>query len=240
MSEKELITVAMIDYDKDFFENSLALFRKEKDIEVCVPYLWSDYRKETASTEAAANDILKYQPKVLILSQLIIKEAAARDLKSILNIRGKIPNTRVMIIFDQLDDEETALILIREGIRGFYLRSSGPSQIVPCVRALARGEVWMEASLIGRVIEEFSKLYMHVESLHPPTKGHEARLSLLSHREMEVLGLISKSYTNMDIGKKLFISEKTVKTHINNIFEKLGVRNRVEATLVLVRSGLTH
>jgi DNA-binding NarL/FixJ family response regulator len=57
---------------------------------------------------------------------------------------------------------------------------------------------------------------------------------------MEILGLVSKSYTNEAIGKTLFISEKTVKTHIKNIFEKLGVKNRVEATLVIVRSGLTH
>ena len=156
-----------------------------------------------------------------------------------MKIRDNLPNTRVVIIYDHYV-EESALIAIREGVRGLYLRSSGPSQIVSCVRAMARGEVWMEAPLIGRVIEEFSKLYKHVESLHPPTKSHEARLSLLSHREMEVLGLISKSYTNSDIGKTLFISEKTVKTHIKNIFEKLEVRNRVEATLVLVRSGLAH
>jgi hypothetical protein len=66
MSEKDLITVALIDYDKDFFENSLALLQKEKDIEVCVSYLQSDYRKETTSTEAAANDILKSCPVFLL------------------------------------------------------------------------------------------------------------------------------------------------------------------------------
>jgi two-component system NarL family response regulator len=239
MSEKELITVAIIDHDKDFFENSLALLRKEKDIEVCVSHLRSGPHNDPSNEAAVANVIFECQPKVLILSQMIIVEAAAKDLKSILQIRDKIPNTRVVITFDHYVDE-TALILIREGIRGLYLRSSGPSEIVSCVRALARGEVWMEASLVGRVIEEFSRLYKHVESLHPPTKSHDARLSLLGRREMEVLRLISKSYTNMDIGKKLFISEKTVKTHNNRIFEKLGVSNRVEATLVLVRSGLAH
>jgi DNA-binding NarL/FixJ family response regulator len=239
MSEKELITVAIIDHDKDFFANSLALLKKEKDIEVCVSYLWSDYRKEIASVEVAANDVCKCQPKVLILSQMIIREAAAKDLKFILQIRGKVPHTRIALIFDHYV-EESALIAIREGVRGFYLRRSGPSEIVSCVRAMAREEVWMEASLIGRTIEEFSRLYKHVESLQPATKGHEAKLSLLSPRELEVLGLISKSYTNADIGKALFISEKTVKTHIKNIFEKLGVRNRVEATLVIVRSGLAH
>jgi DNA-binding NarL/FixJ family response regulator len=145
----------------------------------------------------------------------------------------------VVIIYDHYV-EETALIAIREGVRGLYLRKTGPSQIVSCVRTIARGEVWMEPSLVGRVVEEFSRLYKHVDSLQPPTRSQEANLSLLSPREMEILGLVSKSYTNEAIGKTLFISEKTVKTHIKNIFEKLGVKNRVEATLVIVRSGLTH
>jgi two-component system NarL family response regulator len=239
MPEKELITVVLIDHDKDFFENSLALLQKEKDIEVCAAYLRSDFRKEPLISEEAVHNVYRCQPTVLIHSQMIIREEIAKDPKAVLKIRENIPHTRVVVVFDHYV-EETALIAIREGIRGLYLRSSGPAQIVRCVRALARGEVWMEASLVGRVVEAFSKLYKHVESLHPPTKSHEARLSLLSPREMEVLGLISKSYTNMDIGKKLFISEKTVKTHIKNIFEKLEVRNRVEATLVIVRSGLTH
>jgi NarL family two-component system response regulator LiaR len=170
---------------------------------------------------------------------MIMREALAKDFNTIMKIRANIPHTRTVITFDQYDDE-TVLIAIREGTRGFYLRNSEPSQIVSCVRAIARGGVWMEAHLIGRAVEEFSKLYKHVESLHPPTKIHDARLSLLSHREMEVLGLISKSYTNMAIGETLFISGKTVKTHIKNIFEKFGVRNRVEATFVFIRSGLNH
>jgi DNA-binding NarL/FixJ family response regulator len=118
------------------------------------------------------------------------------------------------------------------------MRKLGPSQIVSCVRTVARGEVWLEASLISRIVEEFSKLYRHVDSLQPPTRVHEARLSLLSPREKEILGLISESYTNDDIAKALFISEKTVKTHIRNIFEKTGLKNRAEAMLLVVRSGL--
>jgi two-component system NarL family response regulator len=239
MSQKELITVMIIDHDKDFFEKSLSLLRKEKDIRVCAAYLRPDVGKQSPISQEAANDICKFQPNVFINSHILMKEALAKDFKTVLKIRASVPHTQTVVTFDQLD-EETALISIRESVRGFYMRNLEPSQIVSCVRTLARGEVWMEAPLIGRVIEEFSRLYKHVDSLRPPTKGHEARLSLLSRREMEVLELVSKSYTNVDIGYKLFISEKTVKTHIKNIFEKLGVKNRVEATLVFVRSGLTH
>jgi two-component system NarL family response regulator len=238
MSEKELITVAIVDHDKDFFENSLALLRKEKDIEVRASYLRLDFH-EVAVSEAAANDVCESQPDVLIHSQMIIREAVAKNWKSVLTIRHHLPHTKIVLIYDHYN-EDSALVAIREGVRGLYLRSLGPSQILSCVRTIARGEVWMDASLISRVIDKFSKLYKHIDSLKPPTKNNEAKLSLLSQREMEILELVSKSYTNVDIGHKLFISEKTVKTHIKNIFEKLEVRNRVEATLVLIRRGLSR
>jgi len=239
MPEKELITVAFIDHDKNFFEKSLALLQQAKDIEVCVTALRPDIGKQAPVAQEVANKICKCHPNVFIHSQKLMREALAKDFETVMKIRANIPHTRSVVTFDQYD-EETALIAIREGLRGLYLRNSEPSRIVSCVRAVTRGDVWMEAPLIGRVVEEFSRLYKHVDSLRPPTKGQEAKLSLLSSREMEILGLISNSYMNADIGKALFISEKTVKTHIKNIFEKLGVRNRVEATLVVVRSGLTH
>jgi hypothetical protein len=84
MPEQEAITVAIIDHDKDFFQKSLALLQKEKDIDVCVKYLRVDYQKDDASAEAAANDVCKCQPRVLIHSQMIIRDAAARNLKHIL------------------------------------------------------------------------------------------------------------------------------------------------------------
>ncbi|MGD0275898.1 MAG: hypothetical protein ABSB79_07565 [Syntrophales bacterium] len=85
---------------------------------------------------------------------MINREALARDSKSVLRIRDNITHTRVVVIVDHYV-EESALIAILEGVRGLYLRISGPSKIVSCVRALARGEVWMKTPIIGRVIEEF-------------------------------------------------------------------------------------
>jgi DNA-binding NarL/FixJ family response regulator len=238
MSEHPATTIAIIDHNKDFLEESLILLRKDPGIQVCVSYLLTNFHKNLSVAEKAVDDIVSCQPRVLLLSQIILREAAALNLRSIMKIRDTVANMRTVIILDHFVDE-AALIAIREGIRGLYMRKIGPSQIVNCVHNVARGEVWLEARLISPLIEEFSKLYKHVDSLQPPTKGHKAKLPLLSQREMEIPGLISKSYTNADIAKTLFISEKTVKTHIKNIFEKTGVKNRVKATLLLVRSGLT-
>ena len=84
MSEKELITVAIIDHDKDFFENSLALLRQEKDIEVCVADLRPDIGKQAPVSQEVANDIYKCQPNVFITSHMLMREALAKDLKTIL------------------------------------------------------------------------------------------------------------------------------------------------------------
>jgi two-component system NarL family response regulator len=236
MPEQECITVAIIDHDKDFLENCLASLRKESDIEVCTSHLLTNILKDTAASEVG-KDIYRYQPKVILICQKVLREVAAVDLKMIFRMRDAFPQIRTVVTVEHYT-EEAAMILIHEGVRGLYRRELGPTQIVSCVRTVAKGDVWLDAYLIGRIVEEFSKLYKHIDSLRPPTKNHEAKLSLLSHREMEILRLIAKSYTNVDIGHRLFISEKTVKTHIKNIFEKLGVRNRVEAMLVLIRSGL--
>jgi len=237
MVKAQPVMVAIIDHDKDFLKNILTVLRKEKDIRVCASHVITNYVKESTVADSAANDVMLLEPKVLLISQMVLREAAAMNLEFVMHIRDRLEIMRTVISVDHYT-EETALIGIREGIRGLYMRKLGTSQIVSCVRAVAAGGIWFEPLMISRVFDEFSKLYKHIDSLQSPTKVNQERLSLLSPREMEILGLISNSCTNADIAKTLFISEETVRTHIRNMFEKTGVKNRVEAMLLLVRSGL--
>ena len=93
--------------------------------------------------------------------------------------------------------------------------------------------------MITPVFDEFIKEFMtkkdHLKSLTPLSS---VKLDLLSPREMEVLALISESMTNEEIADKLFLSSKTVKTHLRNIFAKAKIRNRVEAALLYTRHTL--
>ena len=104
---------------------------------------------------------------------------------------------------------------------------------------VAQGEICLEAKLITPVFDEFIKEFMtkkdHLKSLTPLSS---VKLDLLSPREMEVLALISESMTNEEIADKLFLSSKTVKTHLRNIFQKAGIKNRVEAALLYARHTL--
>ncbi|MGD0277014.1 MAG: hypothetical protein ABSB79_13340 [Syntrophales bacterium] len=102
MPDEQSISIAIIDHDKEFLENSLALLRKESDIRVCTSHLLISFVKESSIADAATEDVSHSQPRVLLLSQMVIREAAAKDLKSILKIRDKNSNMHIVIIVDQL------------------------------------------------------------------------------------------------------------------------------------------
>ena len=104
---------------------------------------------------------------------------------------------------------------------------------------VAQGEIWLEAKLITPVFDEFIKEFMKKKDLLKSlNEMSSAKLEILTPREMEVMALISHSMTNEEIADKLFLSPKTVKTHLRNIFEKAGIRNRVEAALLYARHTL--
>jgi DNA-binding NarL/FixJ family response regulator len=126
--------------------------------------------------------------------------------------------------------------MMKEGARGFLLRENVDADIIKCIRVVARGEIWMSTHLIGRVFDELLRRECEQKQLlKSPTSHQLAKMKAISRREMEVMALISESMTNEEIAQKLFLSAKTVKTHIRNIFEKTGIRNRVEAVLLYIR-----
>jgi DNA-binding NarL/FixJ family response regulator len=141
---------------------------------------------------------------------------------------------RIIIIGDRFY-EQTVVAMMKGGIRGFLLREHLDANIVKCINTIARGEIWLSNDLIGlvcdRLIMECDKKHM----LQAPTKNQLAKMKIISRREMEVMALVSESMTNEEIAQKLFLSSKTIKTHVRNIFKKTGIHNRVEVALLYIR-----
>jgi DNA-binding NarL/FixJ family response regulator len=136
-------------------------------------------------------------------------------------------------------NEENVIAMMQGGVRGFFRFALGDEKLINCIRTVARGEIWLEANLITPVFDEFIKEFMKKRDLIKPlTALNSEKLTMLSPREMEVMELISHSMTNEEIADKLFLSPKTVKTHIRNIFAKAEIRNRVEAALLYARHAL--
>lgn len=136
-----------------------------------------------------------------------------------------------VVILTIYDDDNRVFSAIKAGARGYVLKDGTPDEIVAAVRAAARGEALLDHSLVARVMEEFARV--STRKIVDNTVFAD-----LTDREREVLTEVGKGKRNRDIGEALFISEKTVKNHLSNIFDKLEINTRAEAALIAARQGL--
>jgi DNA-binding NarL/FixJ family response regulator len=117
------------------------------------------------------------------------------------------------------------------GAAGFLLKATPPDRLVAGIETVAAGEALLAPSLTRRLIEE------HV-SRPPPVDGVPPALAGLTDRELEVFGLIARGHDNDAIARALVVSEATVKTHVNRLLTKLGLRDRAQAVVFAYESGL--
>jgi len=233
-----MIKLAVITHDEKYLQQLINRLHREKDINLLSTIIIKDLESEAKQVIAFMKQMIKQQPDILLLEQAILRDVAALDLERFLDYKDKMPTMKT-IIFGIRFNEENVIAMMQGGVRGFFRTELGDEQLIKCIRVVARGEIWLDAALITRVFDEFivelTKKRDRFESL---THLSMAKLEMLSPREMEIMALISHSMTNEEIADKLFISSKTVKTHLRNIFAKADIRNRVEAALVYTRHAL--
>jgi DNA-binding NarL/FixJ family response regulator len=229
-----MIKLAIICTDEASEERLLNSLRGEKDLIVNGFIVMRDVANELDKGMAFINEMVGSPPDIIIVDGKILREAAALSLPPILEFTRKCADMRAIIIGDRFN-EENVIAMMKGGARGFLLREHLDADIIKCIRVVARGELWLSTKLIGRVFDELIQESYKKLLLKSPTSNQLAQMKAISRREMEVMALISESMTNEEIAQKLFLSAKTVKTHIRNIFEKTGIRNRVEAVLLYIR-----
>ncbi len=123
-------------------------------------------------------------------------------------------------------DDASVLGALRAGARGYLTKDAGAEDIRAAVEAVARGEAVLDPAVQHHVIAAVST---------PPEPTHD-----LTPREAEVLGLIAEGLTNAEIADRLVVSNATVKSHVNHIFAKIGVRDRAQAVVFAYSNGLAH
>ena len=229
-----MINLAIMSTDEESEMRLLTCLRGEKDLIIKGFIVMRNVVHELDKGMAFINKLAESPPDIIILDGTILREAAAQSLHPILEFTKKCDPMRAIIIGDRFN-EESVIAMMKSGARGFLLREHLDADIVKCIRVVARGELWLSTALIGRVIDELIRESDKKLLLKSPTSNQVSRMKSISQREMEVMALISESMTNEEIAEKLFLSAKTVKTHIRNIFEKAGIRNRVEAVLLYIR-----
>jgi len=230
-----MIKLAIVTRDEKYLQQLTNCLHGEEDISLLSTIIIKNFNSEVKQVIAFVKHMIEQRPDILLLDQAILRDAAAMNMQQVLNYRDNLINTKVIIV-GQRYNEENVMVMIEAGARGFFRTALGDELLIKCIRMVARGEIWLEAVLITWVFEEFRKEVMEKRNrLKSLAHLSSAKLKILSPREMEVLALISESMTNEEIAKKLFLSAKTVKTHMRNIFAKANIRNRVEAALMYTR-----
>jgi two-component system nitrate/nitrite response regulator NarL len=136
--------------------------------------------------------------------------------------------TRVIVLTAAEDDRDVVRAM-RLGARGVVLKQSASDLLLKSIRKVHDGEIWLDNRMTAEVIDAFKK---SAES------GQRREKPLLSEREKEIVQLVAQGFRNREIGEKLFISEQTVKNHLHNIFDKLGVSDRLELALYAIHHRL--
>ena len=235
----KIIKLAIVTRDEKYLQQLKNRLHKEKDISLLSTIIIKNLESEVKQAIAFAEQMVEQQPDILLLDQIILLEVASLDLERTLDYRNKLSTIKTIIVGKRYN-EENVMAMMQAGAQGFFRTELGEEQLIKCIRVVDRGEIWLDAETTTRVLKECIKEFTKKKDLFKSlTHLSSAKLDTLSSREMEVLALISQSMTNEEIADKLFISSKTVKTHLRNIFEKSGIRNRVEAALLYTRHTLT-
>jgi len=136
-----------------------------------------------------------------------------------------------VLVLTTFDDDEVLAASLRAGASGFQLKDAPGEALVMAVRSVAEGNAWLDPSVTARVLTMFRSL---PTALPRPAAASAA----LTGREIDVLRLVARGFSNAEIADRLVIGEVTVKTHLGNILGKLGVRDRAAAIVFAFDAGL--
>ena len=179
------------------------------------------------------------EPDVVLLDLKIPRVDCMTILRS---IQTRAPRTKV-ILFTAGDNKEEFVEAMKLGCSGILLKETPTSLIEKSIQRVHAGEIWLDSNTTAAVIRHFSSPRdfpaAHTGVTATPTNGKSTReRAQLSQREREIIVLIAQGYKNKEIAEKMFITEQTVKNHLHNVFDKLGVSDRLELALYAIHNSL--
>ncbi|PKQ18397.1 MAG: DNA-binding response regulator [Actinobacteria bacterium HGW-Actinobacteria-8] len=245
-----MIRVGLVDDQQMVRVGLKMILESEDDIVVCC---------EAASGEEAIAGAAEHLPDVVLMD---IRMPGMDGLAATREVLRVAPSVRVVIL-TTFDDDEYLYGALRAGASGFLLKSADGDSLVNAVRVVAGGEALLAPEVTRRVIEQFARgpvenrddaesgsetlntagtaaAALHAATLAAPDAHVPSPEAIgdLSDREVQVLQLMARGMSNLEIAKELFVSSTTVKTHVSHILTKLGVRDRVQAVVEAYDSGI--
>lgn len=213
-----MIRVAVVDDQALVREGFAMILGAQPDVEVAVQ----------AADGRAFLDAVRADPRIdvaLVDIRMPVLDglAATRQLAS-------IPHAPAVVVVTTFDQDDYVIDAIAAGARGFLLKRCSGRELVESVRRVAAGESILSPEVTGTVLDR-------VRAGGPASRADLAPYSLTT-RESDVLALVGAGLTNTEIAARLHLSMSTVKTHVSNVLDKTGSRDRVQAAILAIRAGL--
>jgi DNA-binding NarL/FixJ family response regulator len=180
---------------------------------------------EASNGLEAVEKAARFRPTVVLMD---IRMPELDGLEATRRILAADDATRVLVL-TTFDLDEYVYEALRAGASGFVLKDDPPEQLIAAIRVVAGGEALLSPAITKRVIEQFMRI---------PHPARPRQVDELTERERDVFRLIARGLSNAEIGRELYISETTVKTHITHILQKLDLRDRVQAVVLAYETGL--
>ena len=178
------------------------------------------------------NLIKKYQPDIVLLD---MNMPEIDGLQGIIDI-GKLGLDTKILALSGYDDADLIFRAMKIGAKGYVLKTMASAQLIYAIEEVLNGKIYLPNALTSRFFEYFQQTFKN-ENAKAEIEKEENLLNELTQREEEVLELLTQGITYKGVANKLFISETTVKTHVNNIFQKLQVNDRPQAVLYAINNG---
>ena len=213
---KQTIRVLMADDHVIFRDGLRKLLATEDDIKIV---------GEASNGGDCIKMLAKLKPDILLLD---LRMPDKDGLAVLEEVNFDQLRTRVVVLTAAEDDRDVVRAM-RLGARAVVLKQSATELLVKSIRKVQGGEIWMDNRMTAEVMKAFSK---------SADGGPRREKPLLSDREKEIVQLVAQGYRNKEIGERLFISDQTVKNHLHNIFDKLGVSDRLELALYAIHHRL--
>jgi len=184
-------------------------------------------------------DVLQqFEPDILLLD---LRMPGLDGLATLQKLQGGRHKTRV-IVLTASEDKNEFVQAMKLGTSGIVLKQSATELLIKSIRKVHAGEIWLDSHTTAAVMRQFAtgadEQPQAASAGMPQPGGRERERSLLSQREREIVALVAQGFKNKEMAEKMFISEQTVKNHLHNIFDKLGVSDRLELALYAIHNNL--
>ncbi len=214
--------ILLIDDNADHLRGVKELITLESSYEVVAT---------TTSANIGINLAKKYHPDIILMDVNMPEKDGLQALQAI----EKLDLGIKVICLSGYDDADLIFRAMKLGAKGYVLKTMASAQLIYAMDEVAAGKIYLPTALTSRFFEYFQRSFKEEVAT-----AEENLLTYLTAREEEVLELLTQGNNYKGIAAKLFISETTVKTHVNNIFQKLQVNDRTQAVLYALNNGFAN